>query len=134
MPSIDAPSYYERSSGDVCQTYDQREFFQAMASDPQPDHSTGDVEQPLGAVTLIEVTWDDIINHLPSDSGISAVVELNVEPGWYIVRQDDNGLTWAMSYGTQTFGEQAARADYAEACQVSEAWDLAEDQVHPDDI
>jgi len=55
------------------------------------------------------------------------------EPGWYVTRQDDNGLIWAMSYGPldSTFNEENARADFAEAESVFDSWseELEEDYI-----
>lgn len=133
MPTVEHPSYYSRSKGDEARTYEQTQFFRNLTPDNAVSE-TGSTEQPLGHVMLVSITFADIVEYLPSDSTLADLSMLGVEPGWYIVKADDNGLIWAMTYGQGTFGEEQARADYAEAEAVALAWDLAEDQVDEEPV
>ena len=123
MPSIDAPAYYDRSKGLMSEHADP--FFKWMGPNGTVIDETGETDSPLGFVALLHVTQDDL------DEYDQMTDTAMVEPGWYITRQDDNGLIWAMTYGGDSqFCEEAARADFAEAEKVSSAWDEANDGIY----
>lgn len=127
MPSIDAPTHYERANHIMLDRFDR--FFKYAVDG---EDFVGSVDSPLGAVTLLNLTADDV-RSIATD----AAIPFGEYPsdGWFICRQNDDGLIWAMHYGFDvTFNEERARADYAEAEAVSSAWDEAEDQVEPDDM
>lgn len=126
MPSIEAPTHYEHSKGIMPSRFDN--FFKWL-SPTFYIAETGDAESPLGWVCLIEVTDKDIVDWYESQ-GMSleemrqhmGLDEYPIDSGFYITRQDDNGLIWAMAYGTGTLAQEGARADFAEAEKVYEAW------------
>lgn len=135
MPTIENPTFYERADGTAPGRADQ--FLKWLDLDEYVA-DTGDVEQPLGWVGLIQITRDQIATWVSSQGDPWMSEARNFAPGWYIVRQDSNGLVWGMSYGgfcdqhqaycADTHAEESARADFAEAEAVAAAWWLADDQ------
>jgi hypothetical protein len=135
MPSIINPTYYEHAKGDAADNATRTDFFRHLCDgDWVIRDDTGSTESPLGWVALVEVTDEDVSRWVNGEIDGDLHLEIdNVEAGWYVVRRDDNGLVWAMTYGTGTLAEEGARADYAEAEAVSLAWDRAEDGIYGDD-
>lgn len=140
MPSILAPTYYGRAKGLMPERFDG--FFKWFISQFGTTDECGTVESPLGWVGLVEVTDKDIVDWYESEGKSleemrqhMGLDEYPVDAGFYVLRQDDNGLIWAMTYGgSGTLAEESARADFAEAERVSVAWDRADDQEYgPDD-
>lgn len=139
MPSIEAPTYYDRSKGIMPNKYDQ--FFKLATLDFTLS-DTGTVESPLGFVMLIKVDEEmqnTFLNEYVLRQDVSADLcytcrnKFGVpDTGWYVTRQDDNGIIWAMEYGPldSTLAEESARADFAEAEKVAAAWDRANDQEY----
>ena len=129
MPSIENPTFYERADGIAPGRAD--EFFKRLDLDEVIEY-TGDAESPVGFVQLVQVTREMIREYVSTVGDPWLSERRNFAPGWYITRQDDNGLIWAMSYGgwcdeheafcTDTAAEEAARADYAEADTVYQSW------------
>lgn len=129
MPTINNPTHYERCSGIAPGREDW--LFNLITPDDSIS-DTGRTEAPTGHVSLVELDpW--LINRLRDDyaEGITAqsLRDLTTygmpDPGWYIIRRDDNGLIWGIWYGRldSTFNEERARADYAEAEATYAAWD-----------
>ena len=121
MPSMEAPQHYERSKGIMPGEFDP--FFKYVEPDFY-EAETGNVESPLGWVGLLRV-----------DQSLIESMETYAWPidcpeeGWYIVRINDHGLVWGMTYGgTDTFPEEGARADFAEAEKVYAEWCRIEDE------
>lgn len=129
MPSIDAPTYYDRADGIAPGRAD--DFFKSLTPDDGID-DCGSTESPVGHVMLVKVTRDMIAEYVTREGDPWLSERRNFAPGWYIVRSDDNGLVWGISYGgwcdehqdfcADTFSEQNARADYAEAEAIYAAW------------
>jgi len=123
MPTTANPAHYERSLGIVSSKSD--EFFKRLDLDEVVEY-TGDTESPVGFVQLVNVTSGMVHEYVAS--GGDPVLVLGKEgeflvPGWYITREDENGLIWAMFYGEDmTLPEEKARADYAEADAVHQHW------------
>lgn len=117
MPSIESPTHYERSKGIAHRSTD--EFFKFVESDDY----CGNTESPLGYVMLVNVDGEMLDSFLETTTDGATP-----DQGWYVTRTDDNGIVWAMIYGTGVFAEEGARADYAEAEKVASAWDRADDQ------
>jgi hypothetical protein len=129
MPSIEAPTYYDRTKGILPGRYDT--FFKWVSLD-EAESETGEVDSPLGYVTLVHVDETmqldymheadmsaDLCNNCRNNHGVP-------DTGWYVTRLDSNGIIFAMEYGGEdTLSEEGARADFAEAEKVSEAWDRA---------
>lgn len=135
MPSISAPTFYERADGVMSSRTD--EFFKRLDLDEAVEY-TGSTEEPVGFVMLVQVTRQ-MIREYVSTAGDPWMSETrNFAPGWYITRQDSNGLIWAVSYGgwcdqhDAFCAEERARADYAEANAVSIAWHDAEYEADRD--
>jgi hypothetical protein len=130
MPSIEAPTYYDRTKGILPGRYDS--FFKWVnAYMDCADHETGEVDSPLGFVALVEVDEtmqndfmheenlpDDLCHECRNNHGVP-------DTGWYVTRLDSNGIIFAMEYGEGTLAEESARADFAEAEKVAEAWSRA---------
>jgi len=132
MPSTQNPAYYERSSGFCHSILDT--FFKYLTLDDAEDY-TGDVDAPVGFVQIVQLD-DSLISGIVNEHMVPiGMMESHYvpEPGWYVTRQDDNGLIWAMSYGPldSTFNEENARADFAEAESVFDSWseELEEDYI-----
>ena len=118
MPSTEAPTHYERTSGTEPESKDH--FFKWLNPDDMVQ-DTGNVEAPVGWVGLVLVDEDMRSTFLIQNTW--ANVDNVPDAGWYIVRQDDNGLVWGLSYGEDaTFNEERARADFMEAFQTYEKW------------
>jgi hypothetical protein len=118
MPSMEAPTYYERSGEIAHSKHDP--FWKHLTSNECVD-TTGENEAPLGWVGLVKVDSDLIYTLAYLIDTYEA--EVFPEPGWYIVREDDNGLIWGMSYGEDcVFNEERARADFAEAEATYTQW------------
>jgi hypothetical protein len=121
MPSIEAPTHYERSVGIAPNKFDH--FFRWSVTEPIED--TGHVESSLGWVGLVKVDEELIASYLENDPWVSETPP----HGWYIVRQDNNGLVWGIEYGPDaTLNEEKARADFKEAVEVYAEW-LDEDEL-----
>lgn len=129
MPSIQNPAFYDRAdsiapgrSDDFIKWIDQVQYLD----------TTGDVESPVGWVGLIKIHPDLIAEYAASMGDPWITERRNFEPGWYIVRQDEFGMVFAMVYGglcwnhddfcTDTMSEQNARADFGEAESVYATW------------
>lgn len=131
MPSIEAPTHYERSKGIMPGRFDG--FFKWLDPDFYVDN-TGHVEAPVGFVALIEVTDKDIVNWYESQ-GMSleemrdhlSLEDYPLDAGWYVTRTDDNGLIWAMTYGQGALAEEQARADFTDAVALFDIWFSADD-------
>lgn len=130
MPSIDNPGFYERA--DYIMSSRTDEFFKRLDLDEVAEY-TGSTEEPIGFVQLVQVTREMIREYVGTTGDPWMSDRKNFDSGWYITRQDDNGLIWAMSYGggcdehdgdfcADTSAEEAARADYAEANEASVVW------------
>lgn len=127
MPSIDAPTHYERSGGIASSTTDA--FFKWL-DDLDFIETTGTVDSPLGFVGLINLDRETITRYVVQNATnpIWMSDRANFDAGWYIVRYDDNGLVWGLMYGEDcVFNEERARADFAEAERVHAAWSEADD-------
>ena len=133
MPSSDNPGWYERAEF-ICS--DRTDAFFKWLDLDEYKANTGSVEAPVGWVGLVCVTSDMIRTWVSSQGDPWMSERRNFDSGWYIVRQDDRGFLWAMSYGggcdipghegelcADTRNEEAARADFAEAEAVYAAWD-----------
>lgn len=140
MPSISAPTWYERA--DYVMSSRTDEFFKRLDLDEAVEY-TGSTEEPVGFVMLVQVTRQMIREYVSTAGDPWMSERRNFDAGWYITRQDDNGLIWAMSYGgacdehdgdfcADTHAEEQARADYNEANQVSLAWHDAEYEADRD--
>ena len=136
MPSISNPTFYERSQGIAPGRAD--DFFKRLDLDEAVEY-TGSTEEPVGFVMLVQVTRDMIREYVATAGDPWMSERRNFAPGWYITRTDDNGLIWALSYGgwcdthdafcADTYAEEQARLDYAEADAVSVAWsNMGEDE------
>ena len=121
MPSTYAPTYYEHSKGIMPEKHDP--FFKFIGID-ETLADTGSVEAPVGWVALVYLTEDLIrgMEYEYAPTGYNLTKEEYPEPGWYIIRQDDNGLIWAMIYGEGTLAEEGARADFASAESTYADW------------
>ena len=136
MPSIENPAYYERASYISAGHAD--EFLKWLDED-QYEMYTGSTDSPIGWVGLIKIDAD-LIREWVSSSGDPWMSEhRNFAPGWYIVRQDDNGFVWGLGYEgwclshgafcADTASEQDARADFAEAEAAYQVWLGETDEV-----
>ena len=125
MPTLDAPRYYEHSKGLMHEKYDP--FFRWYSPDDCVA-DTGNVEAPVGYVQLIEVLDEDISRWVNGEIDGEMHLDLNTDltVGWYVAVQDDNGLIWAMTYGSGTLAEEGARSDFAEAEALYATWDNLE--------
>lgn len=129
MPSMDAPAYYDRAKWTAAGRADD---FLKWISPDYYEADTGSVEEPIGWVGLIKIDRTLIAEYVSTFGDPWMSEALNFEPGWYIVRQDDNGLVWGLGYGGwcnqhdaicyDTHAESSARADFEEAEQVSAHW------------
>lgn len=120
MPSLDAPGYYDRAKFTAAGNADQ--FFKRIDLDEAID-DCGSVDMPLGHLMLVNVTRDMVAEYVSTCGDPWMSERRNFEPGWYIVRQDDNGLVWGIGYGEDcTFNEEQARHDWNEALRVWIAW------------
>lgn len=128
MPSTEAPTFYERSRDALPSTFDP--FLRHLQADWFTEE-TGDVESPLGFVALFCVDLE-LIQGMYADISSGVLDEMSIpSAGWYILRQDSNGIVWGLDYGgSGTFSEEAARADFAEAEATYAAWS----EANSDDI
>lgn len=93
---------------------------------------TGDVESPIGHVTLRQVDRDAIANYVSEYGDPWASVRRNLSPGWYIDVRGSDGTVWAFFYDgwcedhqafcADTLAEETARRNFAEAEKVYVAW------------
>jgi hypothetical protein len=116
MPNIHTPGDYSRADHIMSSRTDL--FFKRLDLDEVVEYS-GDVESPIGFIQLVEVSRDMIAQHVATEGDPWLSERRNFDTGWYVTRQDSNGLIWAMSYGGD---EAAARADYAEADAAHTDW------------
>lgn len=118
MPSIEAPAHYERAKFTLPDNCDQLlRWLDNMEFEAETGHS----DSPIGWVGLLKLTWEQIDTFCASAA--TADWPVGIEPGWYIVREDGNGILWGIGYGEDcTFNEEAARADFAEAELVYDEW------------
>jgi hypothetical protein len=133
MPSIAHPAYYERALWVAAGRAD--EFLKRIDTD-EAEETCGRTEAPIGHVMLVKVSTDMIREYVATAGDPWMSSAKNFEPGWYIVREDDNGLVWGLGYGgwcadhdafcADTSAEEQARADYAEAVEAHDAWDNGE--------
>lgn len=122
MPTRDYPANYRRATFTASGLTD--EFFKRLDLDEVVEYG-GDTSNIVGFIQLIEVGQDMINEYLASGGYAGYDQVANLPLGWYITRQDDNGLIWAMGYGgSAPENEASARADYAEALAVFDYyWD-----------
>lgn len=122
MPTIDAPTHYDRSKGIMHSSTDA--FFQWFYGTDRFTSDTGSVESSLGWVALCHVEPSDVADYLADPYTNDNPPQLlgEITEGWYIIRTDDNGFIWAMTYGDGTLAEEGARADFAEAEATYAAW------------
>lgn len=128
MPTLEAPRYYEHSKGILPGRYDW--FFRYLPESAVVGNGgeTGEVESPLGFVTIIEVDEEiqqefmqthsitpDLCHTCRNNAGVP-------DTGWYVLCTDSNGIIFAMEYGEGTLAEEGARADFAEAESVYSEW------------
>lgn len=127
MPSIEAPTHYDRAKGIAAGYAD--DFLKSLdPNDAAAD--TGNIESSLGFVMLVEVTRDMIAEYVSVQGDPWMSEARNFWPGWYIIRHDDNGLVWGMDYGGNgTHSEELARADFAEAEAVDAIWHGQTDNI-----
>lgn len=135
MPSPEAPTHYEHSKGIMPGRFDP--FFKQYSID-YAEAECGNVESPVGFVMLLEVTNGDIVDWYESQgmslddmaTHLLGLDEYPLDQGWYITRTDDNGLIWAMTYGTGTLAEESARADYSSAERTYLDWCGGDDEEY----
>ena len=129
MATLDNPGWYEHAEFTAPGHADP--FFKWLDQDEYVS-TTGDVDSPLGWVGLIKVDEDQIRTWVSSQGDPWMSEARNFSAGWYIVRQDSNGLVWGLGYGgwcdqhqafcADTYAEQSARADFAETEAAYLAW------------
>lgn len=124
MPSIEAPTWYERADWTAPSHAD--DFFKWWLGNYDPNQDTGSVESPVGYVAVVTVTSVDISNYVSTFGDPWMSESRNFSPGRYLTRQDDNGLIWAMHYGT----DEALDADFEEANLTYLTW--AEEDSYDD--
>lgn len=116
MPSMEAPQHYDRSKAIMGSEFDP--FFRYVSPDYY-EADTGTTDSPLGWVGLLRVDASTIA---ATKADYTWPIDAPPE-GWYIVRINDQGLVWGISYGgTDTFSEESARADFAEAERTYTRW------------
>ena len=123
MPTLDNPGFYERAKFTAAGRAD--DFLKSLTPDDAID-DCGSVGCPIGFVMLVEIDRDLIREYVSREGDPWLSMSSNFEPGWYIVKTDDNGLVWGIGYGPldSTFNEEAARADFEEACNAYSEWML----------
>jgi hypothetical protein len=121
MPNLEAPGFYERAKFTAAGRAD--DFLKSIEPDFY-EAETSSVECPIGHVALVKIDRDMIAQYVSREGDPWMSEARNFEPGWYIVRSDDNGLVWGLGYGPldSVFNEESARADFAEAEEAYAIW------------
>lgn len=115
MPSIENPTWYEHAIATAPGHAD--DFFKWLDEADAIDY-TGDIASPVGHVMLYEVDSDIIATYVSTFGDPWMSEARNFNPGWYIIRQDDNGFVWGMEYDVEAY----ARADFNSAAELYAAW------------
>lgn len=122
MPSTEAPTWYERA---VTEASGRADDFLKWIDEIYYEDTTGEVDSPLGWVGLINIDRDLVAEYVTTTGDPWMSQARAFDLGWYIVRIDSNGLVWGMHYGAdQTWPEQQARADFAEAEATYAEWNI----------
>lgn len=129
MPTLNNPGHYERAEYESAGNADA---FLKWLDEADALDVTGSTESPIGHVMLIQIDRGMIRDWVSSAGDPWMSERRNFEPGWYIIRTDDNGLVWGIGYGGycsehddfcgDTLNEEKARADFEEAEAVYAAW------------